>query len=140
VATDILDNAYISLAANVLSTKGNQVEITYESQTVDDTTFADTTRSNKHSLFNWSITIKFVQDFAASNLDSILFPLIGTTIAIEIRTDAGSVGAANPKYTGNGMITSYPILAGDVGSLMETTITIVPSKGSGSATLARATS
>lgn len=139
MATDILDNAYISINSNVLTTKANQVEINYEVETQDDTTFGDTTRSNLGGLKNWSITVQFVQDFANGVVDSLLFSQVGNVVPFEIRPDAGSVGVNNPKFTGNALIRSYRPLGGSVGDLMTATLEMVPGKGGGTATLNRAT-
>lgn len=140
MATDIFDNAYLSIASNNVSTSVQSLELTYEVETQDDTTMGDTTRSSKGSLKNWSINATLVQDFASSALDSILSPLLGTVVAIEVRPDAGSVSTSNPKWTANALFSSYKIMGGSVGDLITTQITLIPSKGSGTATLTRATS
>lgn len=140
MATDILDNAYISINSNVLTTKANQVEINYEVETQDDTTFGDTTRSNLGGLKNWTITVQFVQDFANGVVDSLLFSQVGNVVPFEIRPDAGAVSTSNPKFTGYGLIRSYRPLGGSVGDLMTATLEMVPGKGAGSPTLTRATS
>jgi hypothetical protein len=45
------------------------------------------------------------------------------------------VGADNPNFTGNGLISSYPPIGGSVGDLAATTVSIVAA-----GTLSRATS
>lgn len=138
--TDIYDNAFLSLNGTNVSDTVKSLELTYEVETQDDTAMGDTTRSSKGGLKNWSANVTFHQDFASGEIDSLLFPLVGTTIGIEIRPDAGSVSTSNPKFTGNALINNYKPLGGNVGDLMEGTISLVPSKGAGTSTLVRATS
>lgn len=140
MATDIFENGYLAVAANNISTSVKSMELNYEVETQDDTTMGDTTRSVKGGLKNWSVTATLVQDFANSALDSILYPLVGTVVAIEVRPDAGSVSTSNPKFTGNALLKSYKVLGGSVGDLQMCEIELVAAKGSGNANLTRATS
>lgn len=117
-------NAYADLDSNDLSGYIQSLELTYESETLDDTAMGDVFRSNAPGLKNWTATITFHQSFAAGELDSIVFPLVGTTFACEFRADAGSVSTSNPKYTGTGLLSSYNPLGGSVGDQHTTSITI----------------
>lgn len=135
MAVQILSDAFISIDGNDISDHVAEVQLTYESETDDDTAFGDTTRSAIGGLKNWSISLTAHQDWASSNLDSILFPLVGTTFTVILRKDSGSVSATNPNYTGTGLLTGYSPLAGAVGDLARTPINIVAA-----GTLSRATS
>ena len=141
MAQDIFENGYLSVNSNVLSTYVQQMELSYEVETQDNTTMGDTTRSSIGGLKNWGLTVTFVQDFANGLLDAILFPLVGTVVPIEVRPDAGSVSTGNPKYTGYTLVKSYKPLGGSVGDLMTATLELVPAKsGANLAMLVRATS
>jgi hypothetical protein len=61
--------------------------------------------------------------------------LVGTSTALEVRPDAGSVSATNPKFTGSGILESYPIVSGAVGDVSTTSVTF-----QGTGDLTRATS
>ena len=127
MAEIILKDAYISINSNVLSDHTNQVSITYEAETKDNTTFGDGARSNIAGLLNYSISVTFLQDIAG--IDAILFPLIGqSALPFEIRHTSASVGVGNPKYTGKAMINNYTPIGGSVGDLDTTTVTLMPSK------------
>jgi len=141
MAFDIYDNAYFSYNTNNLSAYIESIELSAERELQDDTTMGDTTRSNIAGLKNWTFTVNFKQDVAASALDSIIWPLFdaGATHALEFRTDAGSASASNPKWTGNGLISQYTPATGSVGDVKMASMTVVPAKGSGSAALTRAT-
>lgn len=133
--TLILDNAFVEIDGNDVSSDANQVSLSYESETQDETAFGDDTRINKGGLKNWSGSISFHQDFDAAALDSILFGLVGTQVTIKIRPDGGAVSTSNPEYTGTALITSYPPLGNSVGELAQASIDFVSA-----GTLSRATS
>lgn len=142
--TQIYRDAYLLVNSVALSAFVQEMTLNYESETVDDTTMGANTRSSRGSLKNWSISAKLLQDFAASQVDATLFPLVGTTFAFEIRPSSAVVGTANPKFTGNALLTSYTVLSGSVGDMLSATIELVPSKGASggvtAADLVRATS
>ncbi len=143
MANVVLKNAFISIAGNDVSGDGNEGSIEMEIDLQGNTTFGDNTESSIPGLKDWTVNLGFVQNFANAQLDSILFPLFGTVVAFEIRPDAGAVSTSNPKYTGDGVLTSYnPLGGGALGDVVTAGITLRPSKnGAGSsADLARATS
>ena len=131
----ILEDAFVSVDGNDISASVKSVTVNYSAEMQDDTTMGDDTKSNKGGLKNWSAEVELLQDFAAGELDSILFPLVGTTVVVIFRPTSAVVGPSNPNYTGNGTIESYPPLGGTVGDLASTTISIQPA-----GTLSRATS
>lgn len=125
MANQVLVNAYVSVNAVDLSSHVRSVSLTYEAEMVDETMMGDGTRANKPGLKNWSLEIEFESDYAAAQVDATMFPLIGAAaFAIEIRPDAGAVGAANPKYTGTGVLESYTPVGGTVGDLAMSAATI----------------
>lgn len=137
MANIVLTDAFISIAANVLSSSANSVSIDYSAAAQDDTAFGDTTKSSIGGLKDWTIKVDINQDYANAAADSILFPLVGTTVAFEIRPTSAVVGTSNPKYTGTGLITAYNPVGGKVGDKAASSITIVP--GGATPTLTRAT-
>ena len=74
MAKFVLTDAYVSLAANDLSDHVKSVTINYSADMQDDTAMGATSHARIGGLKDWSLDIEFHQDFAASNLDSILFP------------------------------------------------------------------
>lgn len=136
MSTFVLTNAHVTIDGNDVSDHVSQVTLPYGCDEVDDTHMGDDTHESKAGLKTWSADIEFSQDFAASNLDSILFPLVGAAaVTIIIRPTAAVVGTGNPNFTGSAILSSYPILGGSVGDKSKTTVHF------GSAgTLSRATS
>ena len=95
----------------------------------------DGTEKSAGGLKVWSITLNLFQDFASSNVDSILFPLVGTTFTVAVKPVNTTTSATNPSYNGTGMLSSYPVFGGSVGDEATTSITI-----NSAGTLARSTS
>jgi hypothetical protein len=120
-------DAYVSLDSNNLSNKVQSLELPMGVETLDDTAMGDTTRSNAAGLKTWTATINFHQTFVDNDLDEIIYGLYnaGAAFACEFRPTSASVGAGNPKYTGNGIITEYTPLSGSVGDQHVASVTIV---------------
>lgn len=123
MATIALTDAYISFGtAGVIDADSNQVSLTYSAEVLDDTAFGDSTRSSKGGLKNWSADVTIIQNFAASAIDSKLFPLVGTTATLAIRPTSSAKGGSNPEYTGTALFADYNIVGNSVGELAQATI------------------
>lgn len=135
MAKQTLTNAFISVDGNDISDHVSSVTVNYSSESQDDTAFGDDTRSRIGGLKDWSVDIEVQQDYAASNVDSILFPLIGTQVTVIVRKDQGAVSATNPNFTGTCFVEGYQPVSGAVGDLAGFSTTL-----SSAGTLSRATS
>lgn len=131
----VLTDAYISIASNVISDHGNKVEINASVDDKETTCFGQTWKTRTGGLKDGTITISLLDDFVASNLDSILWPLLGTVVAFEIRPTSSAVGTGNPKYTGSILIKEIKPIAGSIGDLASQDLSF-PTSG----TVTRATS
>ena len=132
----VLTDAFLSINGVDLSNDVQSVTLNYEAEEQDSTTMGDDTREMLGGLKNWSMDVSFAQDFAASQVDVTLFSIVGSQVAIILRTDnAAGVGVTNPNYTGTGLISSYSPIGNSVGDLAVAPVTI---KAAG--TLTRATS
>ena len=107
----------ISIGGDDLSTSLAAVtlDITVEEQ--DTTAFGNTARTRIGGLQDGSVSLDFHQDFAADSIDATLFPLLGTSVEIIILPTDAAVGATNPSYTFNALVTSYQPFASSVGDL-----------------------
>jgi hypothetical protein len=131
----VLTDAYISINSNVVSDHGNKVEIPIKVEDKDATTFGQTWKVRRGGLKDGNLNITFLNDYVAANLDDIMWALIGTVVAFEIRATSGSVTTSNPKYTGNILIQEWKPISGKVGDLVEVDVSF-PTSG----TVTRATS
>lgn len=140
MTTLVFDDASLVINSVDLSDHVKSVTLNYEAESLDDTAMGDDTKSSKGGLKNWGMSVEFHQDYAASSVDATIFPIVGSTVAVVLKPTSAAVSATNPSYSGNGMITTYQPVGGSVGELSAAPIEIVPSKGSGTSTLTRATS
>lgn len=119
----VLTDAYISINSNVLSDHGNKVELNVQVDDEETTAFGATYKARVGGLKDGTISITFYGDYVAANLDSILWPLLGTLVPFEIRPTSAIVGTGNPKYTGNVLITNLKPITGDVGKTVQFDVT-----------------
>lgn len=127
MAVQCLTNMYLSLNASALSDHIKSAVLTVDVATLDATAMGDAWTDNIGGLKSGSLAITFNDDFASSNVDAILWPLLGTVVAFEVRPDAAVVGASNPKYTGSVLINQH-MLGGAVGDLAAKSVTF-PTSG-----------
>lgn len=134
MAKFVYKNAFLSVNAVDLSNRIESMTLNLGAETPDSTSMGDGTRTRQVSFIEWSVEVTFRQDFAASNVDATLFPLVGAAaFAMIIRPDAGAIGAANPEFTGNALLSTYNPLTGGVGD-----VAAAPSTFMGDGALARA--
>lgn len=114
----VLTDAYIMISGNVLSDHGTKVELPVTVEDKDITAFGQTWKNRVGGLKDATLNVTFIQDYAASNLDSIMYALVGTVVSFEVRPTSGAVSTANPKYTGSILIKEWKPIMGGVGDLV----------------------
>ena len=113
----MLYNAYVSIAGVDLSDHVRSLTLDAGQSLQDDTAMGDTFQSNAAGLATWSVTIEFLQDYAASKVDATLEGElgIGNSTALIFFPSGSSIGVTNPKYSGTGVLESYNPISGSVG-------------------------
>lgn len=107
---------FLSINGTDLSEYTRKAELATEVEDKDVTTYASLGwKELLGGLKSGELSIEFLQDFAASELDSIMWPLFGTVVPFEVRADQSAVGASNPAYTGNILIKEWKPIEGSVG-------------------------
>ena len=101
------------------------ISFTAEAETQDDTAMGDDWRQFLGGLLSGSMDVTFNQDFAAGAVDATLWSVLGTSAAWVIRPTTEAVGAANPQFSGVGLLTSYSPVMGTVGDGAKTTVSII---------------
>lgn len=120
MAKMVLLASFLSLNANDLSDRTSKIELSVEGEEKDVTTFASGGwKEMLGGLKSGTLTIGFKQDVAATELDSIMWPLLDTVVTFEVRLDNAPVGASNPKYTGSVLVNGWKPIAGSVGDTAE---------------------
>lgn len=126
-----LTNAHITLGSDI-SGEGSEVSLDVNVDTPDATAFSTGGwRSHLAGLKQWSGSVTVRQDFAASDVDSIVWALLGSTATFAFRPTTSAVGASNPSYGGTVIIQSYQPIGQSVGDVAEGSISFI---GSGALT------
>lgn len=120
----VLTSTFLSLNAGDLSAYVSKVEVTAEVEDKDVTTFGSGGwKVLLGGLKSGQLAITFKNDITVGDLDSILWPLLGTVVAFEVRGTSAVVGTSNPKYTGSTLIKTLMPIAGSVGDVNEQSVT-----------------
>ena len=90
---------------------------------IQTTAMGETNISRIGGLKDSSVSITFLNDFAASKVYATLKDLLGTAVNVTVQPVAGSATATNPKKTGSCLITELPFIDGSVGDLAEVSVT-----------------
>jgi len=122
MAAIVLTNADITVNGVVLSDRANSVTLTYEIEAVETTAFG-TNRAFVGGLQNIAIEVEFMQDFAASEVEATIFPLVGQQTSVTVRPSAAATSTTNPLYTVSGTyLASHTPVAAGVGELSMTSL------------------
>lgn len=124
MAVLVLKDAVITINSVALSDHANSVSLNYELDSVEVTAFGDSGHRFTDGLQNNSIDVELMQDFAASNVEATVYPLVGTTTTVTIKATSAAVSTTNPLYTiSNTFLAAHTPVAGAVGELAKTSIT-----------------
>jgi hypothetical protein len=127
MAKMVLLAAYLSINSNDLSSSTSKIELSTDVKDEDTTTFGSGGWTEVlGGLKSAKLSITFKQDVASGQLDATIWPLLGTVVPFEVRASNASVGASNPKYTGNVLISSWAPISGDVGKVAEVDVDWMP--------------
>jgi hypothetical protein len=113
----------VTIGTTVLSTSIASVTLDITTDEIEVTSFGSTYRSRIGGLRDASVSLDFHQDFGAGSVDALLFPLMGSTVAVKIAPTSGTVTATNPEYRFDALVTQYQPFAGAVGDLATLSIT-----------------
>lgn len=117
-----LTDASITINSVALSSKANSCTLTYEIDAVEATGFGSN-HSFIGGLQNVTVEVALMQDYATSQTEATIYPLVGTTTTVVIKPTSGAVSATNPSYTVTGTyLASHTPVAGGVGELAMTTL------------------
>jgi hypothetical protein len=105
------------------STNLNSVELAIESDDLETTAFGGEWRTRIGGLKSGSLTLQFMQDFGASQVDVTLYPLLNTLATVVIVPTSGTVNSTNPSYTATCLVNSYSPFASSVGDIATLSVT-----------------
>jgi hypothetical protein len=120
----VLTNAQITINAVDLSDHIASVTLSTSNDVVDTTGFSSTAaRTRVAGLGDNSITLEFHQDFATSNVEQTIYPLIGTNTTVVVKPTTSAVGPTNPSYSCSATVSEWQPLSGAVGELATASVT-----------------
>jgi hypothetical protein len=121
----VLKDCFISVDGTDFSSHVSSVTVNLQKDEIDTTAFTGQGRERAAGLNDDSFEINFQQDFAADQVDDVLFPLWADEEEFEVtvRPTSAASSSTNPEYSGTCILLSYTPLAGSVGELSETSVT-----------------
>jgi hypothetical protein len=113
----------ITVGTANLSTSLASVTLDITADEVETTAFGSSYRTRIGGLKDASVSLDFHQDFGSGAIDALLFPLLGSTVAVKIVPTSGTITATNPEYSMDCLVTQYQPFAGAVGDLATLSVT-----------------
>ena len=124
MAKIVLTNAYVSVGGVDLSDSISSVSLSTTRDAVETTAFGSTAaRTHVAGLADNSVTLEFHQDFATSEVEQTIYPLLGTTTTVIINANGSSTTTTNPSYTFSALVTEWTPVNGAVGELATASVT-----------------
>lgn len=117
----VLTNANVSLSGTDISTSVASVTLNTSVNEVETTAFGSGGMTRTGGLRDDSITLDIHQDF--SSIESLVWPLIGSTATIIVKPNGTATSASNPAYSGTVLITEWSPISGAVGELATASVT-----------------
>jgi hypothetical protein len=120
----VLTDAKVTINSVILSDHINNITIDTKDDIVETTAFGSTAAKTRVAgLADNSVTLDFMQDYAAANVEATIYPLIGQTTTIVVQPTSSSVSTTNPTYTFTALVSEWTPLKGQIGSLATASVT-----------------
>lgn len=138
MAKFVLAHPKLDVNGTNLEDHASSLEVTTEFDEVELTSFCSNYREFGQGLGDATWSVDFFQDFAAAEVDAVLWPLSqsGGTFLLKASSGSAAVSATNPMYSMTARLFSYAPIAGAVGEASTTSVTF---RNAGTAGLTRAT-
>ena len=111
----VLTDVFLLVNSNNISDHGNKIEVDLTVDDNDITAFGQSWHVRTNGLKDGVINITLFNDFVASQLDSIMFPLFGTVVLFEIRPTSAARSTGNPAFFGNLFVNAWKPIVGQIG-------------------------
>lgn len=119
MARIVLTNVAVTFGATDISSYVTSVTLGSTYDVVETTAFGNTARTRVAGLADNSVSFEFNQDYAASALESVIYPTLGTAVSITVRPVAGTT----PAYSFSALVSEWTPLNGAVGELATASVT-----------------
>ena len=124
MAKFVVTDPVIVIAGGTLTTSVASVTLNVEADNVETTAFGGGGwRSSISWLKQASVDFEFHQDFAAGAIDSVIWPLLGSTASVVIRPGgSAAVSSSNPSYSFTCNVNQWNPIDSAVGDLATTSV------------------
>ena len=123
MARIVLTDAKVTINSVNLSDHIASVTLSTSNDVVETTGFSSTAaRTRVAGLQDNSVTLEFHQDFATSNVEQTIYPLLGTNTTIVV-SPTSTVSATSPSYSFSATVAEWQSLSGAVGELATASVT-----------------
>lgn len=123
MARIVLTDAKVTINGVNLSDHIASVSLSTTTDVVETSAFNSTAAKTRVAgLQDNSVTLEFHQDFAASNVEATIYPLLGSTTTIVV-SPTSTVSATSPSYSFTALVSEWTPLNGGVGELATASVT-----------------
>ena len=127
MARIVLTDCYVAVTIGVTTTEISDhvssitLQTTYD--LVETTSFSDLAKTRVAGLADNSVALELHQDFASGNLETVIYPALGTSATFAVRPTSGVVGVTNPSYGFSAVLSEWTPLNGAIGELSTASVT-----------------
>ena len=123
MARIVLTDAKVTINSVNLSDHIASVSLSTTNDVVETSAFSSTAAKTRVAgLQDNSVTFEFHQDYATSNVEATIYPLLGNTTTIVV-SPTSTVSATSPSYTFTALVSEWTPLNGGVGELATASVT-----------------
>ncbi|HEY9414194.1 MAG TPA: hypothetical protein VIQ30_05505 [Pseudonocardia sp.] len=124
MATFALTNEYLTINAVNLSDHVRAATLSAEADQLDSTAMGDSWREYTGGLKQGTLTVEFLDDFAASSVDETIWNAFntGTAVATAVRPVNTTIATTNPEYQQN-ILPNQWSLGGSLGEMAGKSLT-----------------
>ena len=124
MAKIVLTDVKVLINSINLSDHITKITIDEKLDVIETTGFSATAKTRSAGLVENSVTIEFLQDFATSNVEQTIYPLLGTATTIVVSPTSSTNGVVgNPTYTFSALVSEWTPLSGGIGELATASVT-----------------
>jgi hypothetical protein len=123
MARIVLTDAKVTVNGVNLSDHIASVSLSRSDDVIETSAFSSTAAKTRVAgLQDNSVTLEFHQDFATSNVEATIYPLLGSTTTILV-SPTSTVSATSPSYSFTALVSEWTPLNGGVGELATASVT-----------------
>ena len=119
----VLTDAKVTINGVNLSDHCASVSLSTTTDVIETSAFKSTAAKTRVAgLQDNSVTLEFHQDFATSNVEATIYPLLGNSTTIVV-SPTSTVSATSPSFSFSAIISEWTPLNGGVGELATASVT-----------------